>query len=614
MLGRDMFVRVEAKGVLFPWGHRAVLVDLTRRDLTPDTGPATAGLLQRRLLIVPDPVRGRADDGELARALPFDEIEVLQPTVELGADEVIEQARRSPKRLAELDQELIDRRNALATQEQVVADLFVQCRVGIDDNAIFLSGPANERLAVIWPIITELEDIDRAFQEWAATQPPDPPPPPPEFIPADDIGGGELGGGTDLVPVSDPGLPMLTPGQAAQLNELSNEATVLVAQLSQIESDRVAAQARLVDEESLRGFGGQFGEGVDLVRRLAPSCRRSSSSSPQCTPRPIRSSMSLWPYATTGERLRVPLRCDGLHVTSPVLFVHDLHVDANDDFDELWPLGDYAVRQRIAAAWDSNQDRRLPVGGVPVDLVRSGPIPQPADVLAVHELTVSGRHDGSGFRAVVDEARVALAAVRELVPGASELTRVAYTPDFLRDGLADHVALRLPDGIPVNFTQAADKAGGLISPVFKADVLSRLDGPVDGRALPGFLAGPPDLAAAFDGATILGMPLAALVDDRPAQTAGDRGHPRRRGLDDVEGPAVAVVRAVRRPPGHDVRADRGALAGGDGDPLHDHRLHLGAAARPRRPRADPLPDAAVRTAAWPFARPRRRGARPGAGG
>ena len=70
----------------------------------------------------------------------------------------------------------------------------------------------------------------------------------------------------------------------------------------------------------------------------------------------------------------------------------------------------------------------------------------------------------------------------------------------------------MPDGIPVNFTQAADKAGGLISPVFKADVLSRLDGPVDGRALPGFLAGPPDLAAAFDGATILGMPLAALVE------------------------------------------------------------------------------------------------------
>ena len=263
----------------------------------------------------------------------------------------------------------------------------------------------------------------------------------------------------------------------------------------------------------MRGFGGQFADGVDLVRQLRaelPPFEQSVAAVHTEADQVL--DVALWPHATTGERLRVPLRCDGLHVTSPVLFVHDLHVDENDDFDELWPLGDEAVRQRIAAAWDAAQAGRLAVAGQPVDLVRSGPTPQPADVLAVHELTISGRHDGSGFRAVIDEAKVALAAVRELVPRASDLTRVAYTLDFLRDGTADHVALRLPDAIEVDFRQAADKAGGLISPVFKADVLSRLDGPVDGRALPGFLAGPPDLAAAFDGATILGMPLAALVE------------------------------------------------------------------------------------------------------
>ena len=82
----------------------------------------------------------------------------------------------------------------------------------------------------------------------------------------------------------------------------------------------------------------------------------------------------------------------------------------------------------------------------------------------------------------------------------------------MQNGTSDQVTLRLPDGIPVNFSRAADKAGGLVSPVFTADVLSRIDGPVDGRALPGFLPGPPDLAAAFDGATILGMPLATLVE------------------------------------------------------------------------------------------------------
>ena len=280
--------------MLFPWGHRAVLVDLTRRHLTLDTGPATAGLLQRRLLIVPDPVRGRADDGALALALPFDEIEVLQPTIELGADEVIEQTRRSPKRLAELDQELIDRRNALVAQEQVVADLFVQCRVGIDDNAAFLSGSANEsagrhradhlRTGGDRPSVPGVGGDATAGSATPAAR----------VHPCrrhrrrrarqwDRVRAGERSGSAD----ADAG-----PGGAAHCAH-----------------ERGGRSRRPADAESRRHLGCRPGPARrrGVVARgseassprvstscvgYAPSCRRSSSSSPRCTPRPIRSSMS----------------------------------------------------------------------------------------------------------------------------------------------------------------------------------------------------------------------------------------------------------------------------------------------------------------------------------
>jgi hypothetical protein len=137
----------------------------------------------------------------------------------------------------------------------------------------------------------------------------------------------------------------------------------------------------------------------------------------------------------------------------------------------------------------------------------------PSDVLPVHELTITGHQDGLDFRAIIAEAKVALKAVGELVPNSDGLAKVSFHPDFLRTGVADKVALRFPQGLGVDFRQAADKAGGLISPSFKADVLSRLDGPVDGRALPGLLPGPPDLAAAFTDTTILGIPVAAIVDN-----------------------------------------------------------------------------------------------------
>jgi hypothetical protein len=511
VLGRDMVVKTVSKGFLYPWGHRAILIEATRRVLTPEAGPATAGLQGLKLLVVPDPVRRRAQDGELSRSLPFDEVEVLQPTMEVGADEVPEAFRRIPKRLEQLDADRAAREQALADQEGAVRALFDQRLADINANADFAAGNVNARLAEIGPRIDELEAIDRAFQEFAASHP-EPPvdTSPPEIIIEDEVGTVP----PDPVPPPEPGPPPLTHEQAVELNNLSAEAANLGLQLLQIEADRQAQLAAPVTEDDLAALGGVFAEVIAAARQMRVDVPAFAAFVQDIHDQADQQhDVFVWPHAKSGGRLMLPIRCDGLRMTTPVLFLHDIHFSDNDDFPEFAPLTDSEVLDRIAAAWTANESRRLPVPGIPVDLVRSNPTPQPNDVLPVHELTISGRQDGPEFRAVIEEAKVALKAVGELVPNVDGMTRVQFDPKFLREGIADKVALRLPDGLGVDFRQAADKAGALTSPVFSADVLSRLDGPVDARALPGLLPGPPDLSAAFKDATILGIPLGSIVDN-----------------------------------------------------------------------------------------------------
>ena len=508
VLGRDMAVKTESKGFLYPWGHRAVLIEVTSRVLTPDAGPATAALQQLNLLVVPDPVRRRAEDGELSRSLPFDEVEVLQPTTEVGASETPERFLRIPKRLDQLDADRATREQAFIDQEAAVGALFERRLEDINANADVAAGPLSARLGEIVPRIDQLAEIDRLFQEFAATHPePGVSTSPPEIIVE-----GELVPAEPFIP-PEPSPPMLTHDQAVELRNLSAEADSLGLQLQQIEAVRQAQLGTPVTEADLAALGGFFAETVAAAQQLRIEIvefralvERIHQEADQ------QHDVFVWPHTKEGARLMLPIRCDGLRMTTPVLFLHDIHFLENDDFPEFAPLTDQEVLTKIAAAWTGNEARRLPVPGIPVNLVRSG-APEPSDVLPVHELTISGRQDGAEFRAVIDEAKVALKAVGELAPNLDGMTRVQFDPAYLRDGIADKVALRLPDGLDVDFRKAADKAGGLISPTFTADVLSRLDGPVDARALPGLLPGPPDLSAAFKDATVLGIPLGSIVDN-----------------------------------------------------------------------------------------------------
>lgn len=79
VLGRDMVVRFQMAGALYPLGHRARLDDVTTRDFDATAGGA-AVLRTTRVLTITEPVREQAPDGPERREFPFHRVEILQTT------------------------------------------------------------------------------------------------------------------------------------------------------------------------------------------------------------------------------------------------------------------------------------------------------------------------------------------------------------------------------------------------------------------------------------------------------------------------------------------------------------------------------------------------------
>ncbi|WGY00781.1 hypothetical protein QI633_19860 [Nocardioides sp. QY071] len=511
VLGRDMAVRTESRGLLYPFGHRAVLVKTSQRQLLPaGGGPADAGLQEESWLIVADPVRGRSTDAVLARQLPFDEVEVLERVVPLGVpgERTVVSRQRLPQSLDALHEEKVGLQQQLQEAEAAIAPLVEETRQAIAAGGeAEKAGPASQ-LAPILDEIGRQQQRQADSAAWDAAHPPHFEIEEVTFIGPD----GEPSTTTQQVEV--PGDANPDPwGQRDQdfLNGLVAQAGPLEAQIAAIdESTRVAIEA-LVDEDSFLAAGGALGDAVARVRQLRVDVPRrvSEIEAVEAEAQQVHP-VAVWPLGQDGTTLRLPIRCDGLHLTMPVLFLHDEDLGESADWHAFAPLSEQDVRDEIALRWGEEQGRHAAVPGIPVDLVRDA-TPAPNDVLPVQRLSFGGGHDGSGFRAVVEEAQVLLAAVQELVPGADGAVNVAYREAYRLRGEAEHAVLELRDRVEVSFRTAADRAGGLVAPEFTADVLSRLHGPVPAGALVGLLPQQPDLSTVFGATTLLGMPLGALL-------------------------------------------------------------------------------------------------------
>lgn len=83
-LGRDNRVRVDIKGLLYPYGHPAIFTTITERHLTDELPVGV--LRQRAFITVLGPTRALPDDGH-ARAFPFDEVKITTTTFENVEDD-----------------------------------------------------------------------------------------------------------------------------------------------------------------------------------------------------------------------------------------------------------------------------------------------------------------------------------------------------------------------------------------------------------------------------------------------------------------------------------------------------------------------------------------------
>ncbi|MEO3787595.1 hypothetical protein ABGB12_30075 [Actinocorallia sp. B10E7] len=211
-----------------------------------------------------------------------------------------------------------------------------------------------------------------------------------------------------------------------------------------------------------------------------------------------------------GASFLFPIRCrtgdKDVRFDTPLVFVADMVPD---------PAG------AASALWDQHGTVRIP--GVEIDLV--GADGKPGDVQEVHSLTFSGIRDGDGFRPDLKKAGVVLPALRSLLPGAEhaqertleyspEFRALSAPPDAAAASSIPPVVLRFDEQskVPVDFTENADRSGGLVAPRFTADGISRELGPVPTGVLPHQPDSASALNEAFKGATLFGFPLAALID------------------------------------------------------------------------------------------------------
>ncbi|CAN7717616.1 hypothetical protein LJR251_005923 [Rhizobium rhizogenes] len=198
----------------------------------------------------------------------------------------------------------------------------------------------------------------------------------------------------------------------------------------------------------------------------------------------------------SGQPLRFPIRCHGasgdLFFHVPLVFVPDFAA---------------ADEQALAGLWEPYS--QIPLPGVAIDLVRAVDRAESVDVQEVHGVKLGATRHPDGFRPRIEEFTAELPALRTLQPDSPSRVALKFHEDFLNAGDTAIPFKFAGQSFAVDFAEHPDRSGGLIAPKFAADVISRSMGPVPQIAFP-------DLAesalSAFDGATLLGLPLRMLID------------------------------------------------------------------------------------------------------
>ncbi|NUO57167.1 MAG: hypothetical protein HOV71_02380 [Hamadaea sp.] len=231
-----------------------------------------------------------------------------------------------------------------------------------------------------------------------------------------------------------------------------------------------------------------------------------------------------------GQPIRLPVRCHGrlgpVQIAVPVVFVADEQLPETFTMTAYDSLGVAGVDEKLAEAYAAAGGGPTDLPGVPVDLLHStataNGVPANSssiDIQLTRRLNITGVRDGRAYRVRLGTddpadwaAEVDLVEARTLLPNtpAAHTAKLAYASEFETSGDAAAIPLRIAGApITLDFRSAADRSGGLTTPVIDATGLSREHGLGNAAGLA--TLNPADLVTAD--ATLLGINLRSLLGD-----------------------------------------------------------------------------------------------------
>lgn len=225
------------------------------------------------------------------------------------------------------------------------------------------------------------------------------------------------------------------------------------------------------------------------------------------------------PTRLSGKLVQFPVRCQGsagdLQFTMPMVFVADLTLPSPPYSPPFQSLTDPHVHKIATDLYREIGAGLVTLAGVPVNLIGSDD-PEAGDVNEVHRLTITPapHRDGDALRPELTGFQVALPALRTLLGGTDpRLADLTFTQAYRDTGEAAKLVFETTaEKIRVDFTDRADRAGGLVVPLMEADAISRTHGPVQAAGLRADAHGHLKAAELFeDGASLLGFSLPDLI-------------------------------------------------------------------------------------------------------
>ncbi len=482
-LGRDQRVRFQQRGVLYPFGHPAVLTVTAVRRVTS----GTASLHRETVLRVVDPVRRLPPTDVLAsRAFPFSQAELLSTRLP-GID------HQNPlvtfTRPPDVTDLLVQRQQAANVElETARTSLGEKYRQPIPQDEFSCEGhPLDTVNAIDFRLLgLEIGDLEAQQAQIIADG----------TIVTDDIPP------TTFVPQS-----VADAANALQPGINERKARQAVAHQRFVAFDLpflqgvVPSQAELANPDLyVQRLATQGDEDAKMILRLLEELVRLAAILGPDAVAPVVSRVldppggGLHAVRPTGA-----LRDVVLHV--PLFFVHDLRVPADDFFGGYSSLDDPSVLGGLPSV-----SCGLP--GTPVDLVRRPGDPLPTDVQELHSISIGAEKSAREVSPVLDSFELELPELRTLLPDAPTRVRARLDRNFVSGGPARDV-IRLDTAVKVDFDQRAERGGALVTPSFSADVVSDEFGPIDRRMLPG--GGKP--MAALANMKLFGISLTSILGD-----------------------------------------------------------------------------------------------------